>query len=271
MSLVVGERIVYDGDRNSRNSETILMRGAISLACLLLCAIVHITMANEGIKTIYLIRHAESEENRRVGSLKNLFYSLGRLSLPSSNDISAAVSLVNVPAQVDSEVSSVGKQQIEQLGIMLNEASFVDNIEVVAHSPLKRARQTSEGMLGCSAEGNQVLKQKEPVQRVLELEFLAEKTLLEWVPGYFATFQARLDKFERWLGEQDESSIAIVGHSQYFKAMLGLDFKFGNCDVWQIQYNTSGQSQCTASEEFKTPRGWFGLKRLYSYNVQNDD
>ena len=244
---------------------------ASPLSFLLLSSVVFIAMANEGIKTIYLIRHAESEENRRVGSLKNLFCSLGRLSLPASNDISAAMSLVNVPAQVDSEVSDVGKQQIEQLGIRLNEAGFVNNIEVVAHSPLKRARQTSEGMLGCSAEGDQVLKQKDPVQRVVELEFLAEKTLLEWVPGYFASFQARLDKFEGWLSEQDESSIAIVGHSQYFKAMLGLDFKFGNCDVWKVQYNTSGQAQCTPSEEFKTPRGWFGLKRLYSYDVTHDD
>lgn len=240
------------------------------IALLLLWSLVTSNMAMEGIKTIYLIRHAESEENRRIGSLKNMFYSLARLSLPSSKDIAASVSLINVPAQVDSDLSDVGKHQIEQLGMKLNEVNFVTNLELVAHSPLKRARQTSEGMLGCSAEGDQVLKQKDPVQRVVELDLLLEKTPLEWIPGYFGSFQARLDKFEGWLQAQTESKIAIVGHSQYFKAMLGLDFKFGNCDVWQVQFRTSGQGECAENEEYKTPRGWFGLKKLYAYDVPQE-
>ena len=239
------------------------------LSSLILCSLCICTMAEEGMKTIYLIRHAESEENRKLGSLKNVFRSLSRFSLPSSQDIAAGVSFMNIPAQVDSDVSEVGKQQIEQLAIKLNEANFVMNVELVAHSPLSRARQTSEGMLGCSAQGEQVLEQKDPVQRVVELDLLLEKTPAEWIPGNFASFQSRMDKFEGWLQKQEESKIAIVGHSQYFKAMLGLDFKFGNCDVWQLQFNTSTSgeaTECAESEKYNTPRGWFGLKRLYTYD-----
>ena len=31
--------------------------------------------------------------------------------------------------------------------------------------------------------------------------------------------------------------IGIVGHSQYFKSMLGLPAKFGNCDVWEVKFD----------------------------------
>merc|ERR1739845_41405 len=39
------------------------------------------------------------------------------------------------------------------------------------------------------------------------------------------------------LGEQPENIIVVVGHSQYFKSMLGLDFKFGNCDIWELKFD----------------------------------
>eukprot|EP00543_Licmophora_paradoxa_P014746 CAMPEP_0202461526 /NCGR_PEP_ID=MMETSP1360-20130828/49805_1 /ASSEMBLY_ACC=CAM_ASM_000848 /TAXON_ID=515479 /ORGANISM="Licmophora paradoxa, Strain CCMP2313" /LENGTH=78 /DNA_ID=CAMNT_0049083611 /DNA_START=36 /DNA_END=269 /DNA_ORIENTATION=- len=66
-------------------------------------------------KTVYLIRHAESEENHRIASLFRSFGSLGRFTLPSSSDVGAAMSLINIPAQIDSEVSEIGSQQILQL------------------------------------------------------------------------------------------------------------------------------------------------------------
>jgi hypothetical protein len=74
---------------------------------------------------------------------------------------------------------------------------------------------------------------------VLEVDMLAEKTPQEWVPGYFDQFKKRIANFELWLSDQPEEKVAIVGHSQYFKAMLGLDFKFGNCDVWQVTFDGS--------------------------------
>jgi broad specificity phosphatase PhoE len=188
-------------------------------------------------KTILFIRHAESEENRRLGSLSRCFRTLGKFSLPSSADIRASTELLNVAAQVDSNVSEIGAKQIAEMGQTLKEANFVQTsgIQLVVHSPLTRARETSEGMLECMAPD----MKHSSVDRVVELELLKEKTPSEWTPVYWNSFKERMAEFQRWLADQPEDNIALVGHSQYFKAMLGLDFKFGNCDVWQATFDAS--------------------------------
>jgi hypothetical protein len=82
------------------------------------------------------------------------------------------------------------------------------------------------------------------------------------------------------LQTQPEETVAVVGHSQYFKAMLGLDFKFGNCDVWQVQFDgnaTSDSSSSTSSPALENkneveidgatytlPKPWSQLKKLYT-------
>ena len=54
----------------------------------------------------------------------------------------------------------------------------------------------------------------------------------------------RIDEFETWISNQDShENIVIVGHSQFFKAMLNLDFKFNNCDVWKFNYNNDMKNQ----------------------------
>ena len=61
-------------------------------------------------------------------------------------------------------------------------------IQLVAHSPLKRARQTSEGMLGCVTERPDITTEEDSsakgmkadtVKRVVEMPFLSERTPLE--------------------------------------------------------------------------------------------
>ena len=142
------------------------------------------------------------------------------------------------------------------------------------------------------------------VDRVVQLDTVMEKTLYEWIPGNIVYLLERIQEFERWLGEQDEDVVAVVGHSQFFKYMLGLDFKFGNCSVWKVQLDTSKEeeeqtdgandhddtggagkgsdedmdqkknakdgniSNNTGDErdgDYQLPRGWFGLEKLYEY------
>eukprot|EP00978_Attheya_sp_CCMP212_P014328 scaffold36408_cov53-Attheya_sp.AAC.1 len=261
------------------------------------------------IKTVYLIRHAESNENRRLASLTRSLKQLGRLTLPKKEDVAASVELLDVMAQVDSDVSPIGQKQIEQLGRRLEEDNFVKEkgIGLVVHSPLKRARQTAAGMLSCvsskPAKGSSLEDHSHPgqkaesVQRVVELPCLAEKTPREWLPMNQYAFVKRIAQFETWLGEQPEGVIAVVGHSQYFKKMLGLSFKFGNCDVWELQFDpslslseqsvvqnfASAESDTISDEkeekdddikppndgnleEVELPRGWHKMKSLYSYS-----
>ena len=223
-------------------------------------------------KTVYLIRHAESMENQRMASLKNIFGKIGRLSLPSGKDLTESLNLLNVPAQIDSNVSVEGQQQIDRLAAKLKTDDFLNtkNVRLVAHSPLKRARETCLGVLGCQAptsdDSPATTPPTSPDVRVVELDTLAEKFPSEWLPGNFGSFQKRMDDFEEWIAQQPEDTMAIVGHSQYFKAMLTLDFKFGNCDVWELQYDASGGKDMKKkdNEEYKVPRGWSGLKRLYT-------
>jgi broad specificity phosphatase PhoE len=201
-------------------------------------------------KTVFLIRHAESDENRRLASLSKSVKGLGRFRIPKKEDVIASMELINVPAQIDSDVSPRGRAQINALARQLENDDFLKKmgIQLVAHSPLKRARQTSEGMLGCvTAKANVSIEEdcsangkKAPsVGRVVELPILSERTPMEWLPINHDAFTQRIAEFEKWLGEQPEDVIAIVGHSQYFKSMLGLPKKFKNCDVWSLQFDYS--------------------------------
>jgi len=151
-------------------------------------------------------------------------------------------------------------------------------IQLVAHSPLKRARQTSEGMLRCVTsrpdattddDSTAAGAKTNSVSRVVELEILKERTPIEWLPTNYDAFTKRIASFEQWLGEQPEDVIAIVGHSQYFKSMLGLDFKFGNCDVWQLQFHCSVatvQKSVRIDEHIEEP---LGPKRKLTETLKN--
>ena len=261
-------------------------------------------------KTIYLIRHAESDENRRQQSLYCTISKVKNLILPTKADLAASLELVDVNAQIDSDVSEVGKRQIDQVGNQLRAADFVkkEGIQLVVHSPLRRARQTSAGMLGCVAPKEKDTRTSSPfprarrasagvlecvapiidtaprdgsmrrngsigaglgsllnpippdptaggmaaqsVSRIVELPELSERTPLEWLPVNHDAFTNRIASFEKWLAEQPETTIAVVGHSHYFQCMLGLNYKFRNCDVWRVTYDSS-VGLWTSPEEIK--------------------
>lgn len=212
------------------------------------------------VKTIYLIRHAESEENRRVGSLKSAAKAVARFSWPSSKDISAALELVRVNEQIDSAVSEFGKQQIVHMTAVMKESNFValKKIQLVAHSPLLRAKETSLGMLGCTASSGLVAVA--PIETVHELEMLKERTPVEWLPGGIASFYTRMAALEDWIAERPETVIVLVGHSQFFKALLKLDYKFGNCDVMQVKFQST--------EPLIGRSKWSDLQEVYTCRIQ---
>jgi broad specificity phosphatase PhoE len=137
-------------------------------------------------------------------------------------------------------------------------------IELVVHSPLKRARLTSFGLLGCMTPNDKDVH----VGRVEELSLLEEKTPAEWLPGNIGSLHKRIEALEDWLRAQPESKIVLVGHSQFFKAMLGLKFKFANCDVWQIQLDAPEKDDAPGPYGV-LPRAWSGLRRLHTVVLDN--
>ena len=238
------------------------------LACLVYITMTEATEESKVItKTIFLIRHAESEENRRMQSLGKVVKSLSSLSLPSSNDVYESMRLFHIPSQVDSDVSEVGKQQIRHMGEVLAKEEFLQTkqVQAVMHSPLKRARETCKGVLQCLAGDNlQEELRHTSVNRVLEVPMLAERTPVEWIPGNYEKFDKRIRDWEAYVLEQPEERIAVVGHSQFFKSMLNLDVKFDNCHVWQVQLrNVQGEKDPNFPS---LPPQWFGLQQLYKCN-----
>ena len=200
----------------------------------------------KGIKTVYLIRHAESNENRRRNSLNRCFEQISTGAIPSKADLNASFELLNVPAQLNSDVSEIGARQIKHMGERLQSYNFLEKngVQLVVHSPLIRARQTCEGLLGCVAnKPNEDLPAC--VQRVEELDFLVERqpqeipqdVILKDVSPAVSSFAKRIQDFEEWLVKQREDTIAVVGHSLHFKSMLKVPFKFQNCEVWVAHFD----------------------------------
>jgi hypothetical protein len=124
----------------------------------------------------------------------------------------------------------------------------------------------------------------ETVDRVVQTNLLLEKAPSEWTPLYYNTSIQRNANMEQWLWDQEEDTIALVGHTQFFKKMLNLDFKFGNCDVWKVKSDlnrvtdTSASAIVPESEEvatepttngkngckWKLPPQWSDLELLYA-------
>lgn len=297
--------------------------------------------AQATLKTVYLIRHAESLENQRISSMLTCFGDLGRFSLPKKADVAATCGLLNVHANADAPISPMGLQQCEIMHEKLAQADFLrtEKIELVVHSPLERARQTCQELLGCSSKGAEAdsstekestpvvaskaeddteadtetitfsteaerdnskdKKEKsdsdapsttekagnsenspsptvnalpEPVQRVVNLDLLSEKTHKEWLPGQSGIFENRVADFQHWLAEQPESIVCVVGHSQFFKQLLGLPFKFDNVDVYQATFDAQKETpndmvimehNGTADEVVLMPQ-WFDLNLRFS-------
>ena len=235
---------------------------------------------SSSVKTVYLVRHAESEENRRLSSLRNIGYSMMSFSMPSGKDVSSSMELLHITGQIDTPLSQDGRAQVTNVARQLEQSNFFEKhgIQLVAHSPLERARDTAAGLLDCGNGNTNSTKtvtgtvtaeilQAERDQRVVELEYLLERQPSEWIPGNTGSMWRRIKNLEVWLASQPETNIVCVGHSQFFKSMLNLDFKFGNCDVWQIQLdatnNGTKDSSSTNSEYPNLPPQWSGLKRLF--------
>jgi broad specificity phosphatase PhoE len=209
-------------------------------------------------KSLYLIRHAESEENRRLASLQSVIWSVLGLSWPKSADVRAALELVDVSGQVDSPVSSRGKLQILDMRTQLERERFLEanGVELILHSPLQRAWETSMGLFPPeSILAGKPLTTTGSACRMEETDLLLEKTPTEWI--FTSTFHERIRQFAEFVEDRPETTIVAVGHSQFFRAMLGLRFKFNNCDVWHVELAlpSSSSPQSSALGSMSDPAG----------------
>lgn len=96
------------------------------------------------------------------------------------------------------------------------------------------------------------------------LDDLEEATPFEHVFG--ATLLERIERFKIWLAARDEENILVVGHSQYFKKMLGLTTLMRNCDVWRCDFTSepilNNEATCGLSAPTATYE-WTNLNLLH--------
>ena len=196
-------------------------------------------------KTVYLIRHAESEENVKMHGLQEVGVSLYERRLPTSTDMNKSLQFIYSGAKgdTDSDLSPQGKEQVKELYQVLDEDSqknmhsLINDVDIIGHSPLIRARETCYGGFG--------LDKNDKPENVVELACLEEATPWETVvQGRKNTVHKRIEELKVWIENQaDASTIALVGHSEYFMIMLGISRaeKFWNCDVWRVQYQSGGR------------------------------
>jgi broad specificity phosphatase PhoE len=246
-------------------------------------------------KTLYLVRHAESLENVAYGPARRAGEALASFQMPAWKDLWCAVKLPTKmfrQSVMDAAVSELGARQIRQL-----HRSFArDNISnhnharlLVAHSPLRRAKQTAFGIVF----GPEVMDSEQPPSGqppCLELESLREVNPTEVLGDILAFWKPkkaideRIEQFEQWLESREEDAIVVVGHSVYFKRMLDLPKTFDNCDVWELEYSMMGgdgggkEVQCTigSSEDEgdikskNLPRSWTSIKQLFRYTPEHN-
>jgi len=182
-------------------------------------------------KTLYLIRHAETEENVRIQGLRDVGSSLIRFQLPKRSDIELGAEGLGGFAcgHIDSELSKKGKAQVQKLKELLDKENFLANITMIAHSPLVRAVYTCNGILGSDSK----------IKRV-KMDCLSELTPAEFVFQLNFPGRRRIRDLGELLDDQEDETIALVGHSQYFKKLLCMKEKFRNCDVWKVKYEGKG-------------------------------
>ena len=71
----------------------------------------------------------------------------------------------------------------------------------------------------------------------MEYPELYERSVKEHIRP--SVIKTRIERFVKWLLDREEETIAVVGHSSFFRAMSGIEAD--NCSVWRLTLNEEGK------------------------------
>jgi broad specificity phosphatase PhoE len=173
-------------------------------------------MAEKRSKHLYLVRHSESVNNKDKEMARAM---LSTWQLPSTEQLKHATNLLKF--DFNSPLSAKGKLMLELQRRVLDESDFVRSkgIQLILHSELDRARDTCCGLFGR-------FKDEVPIK---PHPLLYEKSFTEYV---VADLSVRVASFKRELFALEEEHIVLVGHSGFFRKLLGTDKHLKNCEVF---------------------------------------
>lgn len=185
----------------------------------------------EFVKTVFLIRHAESVNNVDKREAKAIWKNLFR-ALPSSSQIRSTASLLCVPMNTD--LSADGLRMVEFQRENLNESHFLEqnNVDIIVHSHLIRAQKTCNGLFATNKGG---LETSIPVE---QSSTIFEKNILEHL--HCSNFEVRVEAFKEWLTTCNASNVVVVGHSAFFRKLLGTGQPMANCEVRKCILSSDG-------------------------------
>jgi broad specificity phosphatase PhoE len=176
-------------------------------------------------KTIYLIRHAESVNNVSKRTCKACCPALFcGCKFPSCADLLSVAGMLTCP--MNTPLSEEGRAQVSRQRQKVIECCGFDSSahaqpQLLVHSPLMRARDTCEGLFGGRSADLNTVQHLEIYERD-RCETCSCKDIA-----------SRIAHFETWLLARTESRIVVVGHSRFFREMLGIDGGMANVSVWR--------------------------------------
>ena len=176
-------------------------------------------------RTIVLIRHGESTNNVAKNTLSR---TLKKFRPPhSTKEAVQLASLLMFP--MNSPLSHSGRHAVDERKSVCCQMASDERLEIVLHSPLTRAKDTASMFAGAL-----------PLE---QLDHLYEKSLSEHAS--LRSLQQRVDSFTRELLQRPESRMAIVGHSGFFRCMVGealsrRKHELGNLSVWRVVLGADG-------------------------------
>ena len=200
-------------------------------------------------------------------ALQEVGKSLKNGYLPKKADVAYGCSFVGmqIANKKDSVLSEFGMAQVRELHkVLLQEQQqqkkkhWVHDLDLIAYSPLQRARETCMGTFGIPSNTMEmddteatkpiVTPLRSTFPPLVQLDCLVEVTPWESIfGGAKKAIRGRIKELEDWIESQNDdevSTIAIVGHSEYFQMMLeeaGMEKKPKNCDVWKATYYPGGK------------------------------
>lgn len=197
------------------------------------------------IKTVYVVRHAESESN---------------VAKQSNNLVKLIEVGFNAP------LSEKGRRQL--LAVRPATQDIRNELQGILVSPLQRAKDTAVTLFGDRDEAESsairgAASFQPPAGNIFWREVRAMKEVRpkEYAQSLFACsksiLQSRVRSFMRFLARLPWDTFALVGHSKFFRTMfefMGAPMVFENAVVWKVVLHVGDAGlSCVSQERIARP------------------
>lgn len=178
-------------------------------------------------KTIILIRHAESKNNvDKIQARQGCLNCCQCVKLINWQQVLSICSLFTIPMNTD--LSLKGEKMVTIQAENIKNMKIIEtlDIELVVYSHLIRAKRTCYSIFSSSNI------------TIMEHNDLFEKNVLETC--HCLDLKNRVNRFLLWLQSRPELVICLVGHSAFFRILTAQSQRMENCEVSKFTLHPDG-------------------------------